>query len=69
MADSLLAINTRDHMDKSILAGMEGCKIGGEIVLPSGLTIPAPKPGKHYQVRSGQIWLCDGEIKSSPTAE
>jgi len=66
MADTLLAVNTKD--DKSILMGMEGCRIGGEIELPSGLKLPAPKPGKHYQIRSGQIWLCDGPaIEEKPT--
>jgi len=66
MADTLLAVNTRD--DKSILMGMEGCKIGGEIVLPSGLTLPKPKPGKHYQIRTGQIWLCDGAVDEEKPA-
>jgi hypothetical protein len=38
---------------------MNGCRVGKEIILPSGLTFPAPPPDKVWLVQNGTPVLID----------
>lgn len=41
--------------DRRMLASMEGAKVGGRIVLPSGLVIPGPPADFVWTVRHGKL--------------